>query len=55
VVYKEEKQKYCHSSGCILIDDLITNIEAWRALGGTGILHVSPEDTMRQLKELGVL
>ena len=55
VVYKEEKQKYCHSSGCILIDDLVTNIEAWRALGGTGILHVSPEDTMRQLKELGVL
>jgi hypothetical protein len=31
------------------------NIRDWKEIGGTGILHVSAEDTMAQLKELGVL
>ena len=55
IVYKEEKKNYCKGSGYILIDDLSTSIDAWRALGGTGILHISVEDTLRQLKELGIL
>jgi hypothetical protein len=39
----------------ILIDDRKKSIEPWVAAGGIGVLHVSAEDTIRQLEELGVL
>lgn len=55
IVYSEEKRKYCTGPECILIDDSKRNINDWISEGGTGIVHVSPEDTIRQLKELGVL
>ena len=38
----------------ILIDDRKSNIEQWRDKGGIGILHTSAEDTINQLKQLGL-
>lgn len=49
---REDKVKYCNGPGCVLIDDLNSNIKAWEKHGGTGILHQSPEETLRRLKEL---
>lgn len=54
-VYKEDKSTYCHGLDCILIDDMEKNIQQWREFGGTGILHKTVEETMKQLKEMGVL
>ncbi len=55
VVYKEEKKNYCTGEECILIDDLARNIEEWEANGGTGILFTSVDDTIKALREKGVL
>ncbi len=52
---REDKIKYCKDSSSILIDDLESNIESWRKQGGTGILHTSPEDTLKQIRELAEL
>lgn len=38
----------------ILIDDRLKSIEPWIEAGGIGILHTSAEDTIEQLKQLGV-
>ena len=38
----------------ILIDDRADTIEAWRSNGGIGILHTSANDTIKQLKDLGL-
>jgi phosphoglycolate phosphatase-like HAD superfamily hydrolase len=38
----------------ILIDDRQKSIDPWIAAGGIGILHISANDTIRQLKELGL-
>lgn len=51
--YAEDKQFHCTGPFDVLIDDKIRNIEQWRAKGGTGIRHVSAEDTIGQLKEHG--
>jgi hypothetical protein len=55
IVQREEKPQYCKGKGCILIDDMQRNIRDWIAEGGTGIIHTSAEDTLNQLKQLGVL
>ena len=55
IVFREEKPQYCTGPGCILIDDMERNIRDWNALGGTGILHITAEETIQKLKELGVL
>lgn len=46
------KGKFCKSPQDILVDDLQRNIDAWRKAGGIGILHTSPENTIKQLKEI---
>lgn len=55
VVYKEEKPQFCTGKDCILIDDTQRNITEWEQSGGTGILHVSPENTIQLLKEMHIL
>ena len=49
----EQKQEFAKPNA-ILIDDRLSNIEQWRAKGGIGILHTSVNQTIEQLKELGL-
>ena len=51
-VIREDKILFCHGSGDILIDDLRGNISDWEQHGGTGILHRSPEETLRMINSL---
>ena len=55
IVLRKEKQNYCTGPGCILIDDLYSNIRSWEKSGGTGILHHSAPETLAKLKDIGVL
>lgn len=51
------KAKYkCHfaNPNAIIIDDMARNINQWREAGGIGILHISAQDTIRQLKAMGL-
>lgn len=45
-----DKQKHARP-GHILIDDSELNIPQWQACGGYGILHVSAENSIQQLKQ----
>ena len=54
-VCRKDKQRYCGGPESVLIDDREKTIREWRELGGTGILHVSAEETLAELKRLGVL
>ena len=49
----ERKQEYA-TPNAILIDDRKDNIERWIAAGGVGIHHISTENTIKQLQELGL-
>ena len=51
IVYREEKKNLCTGKDSILIDDLRSNIDDWISCGGTGIFHISSEDTRLQLRE----
>jgi hypothetical protein len=48
-----EKQNFATSTS-ILIDDAKRNIEQWISKGGIGILHKNSNDTIKQLKALGL-
>ena len=48
-----EKQKWANKKS-ILIDDSERNIKQWINKGGIGILHKNTNDTIKQLKGLGV-
>ena len=50
----EMKKYFCQGELDILIDDSPRNIEDWIKVGGTGILHVTLEDTIAKLKHLGI-
>ena len=54
-VSRKEKQDYCKGPEDILIDDREKTIREWREAGGTGILHVSAEETIRELEKRGLL
>ena len=55
VVQREEKLLFCGGANCILIDDREKSIRKWKEQDGTGILHISAEDTLEKLKEMGLL
>ena len=55
VCYREKKIQKCTGPDVILIDDMQKNIKEWTEAGGTGILHVSAEQTLKELGELGLL
>ena len=48
IVFKEDKKLYCKGKDYILIDDLLSNIKAWESIGGTGIHHSDPEETLKK-------
>ena len=54
IVFREDKKQFCTGKDCILVDDLKTNIDEWEESCGTGILHISPEDTMKRLEVFGI-
>lgn len=49
---KHEFMNRRHGKHQVLIDDRPSNIEAWAKAGGIGILHSTPEETLRYIKEL---
>ncbi len=53
VVASRNKSKWAWPDA-ILIDDRMKSIEPWREKGGIGILHTSAEETIAELKELGL-
>lgn len=60
VTYSKLKQEVIpkdidHKHLYILIDDMKRNIERWQAAGGTGILHTSAADTIKQLQAIDFL
>ncbi len=54
-VCRKHKLQYCTGPESVLIDDRKKTILEWRELGGTGILHVNPEKTLKELKQLKLL
>lgn len=55
ICYRAEKIDRCTGPETVLIDDLKKNIDEWQEAGGTGILHVSAKETMKEMKKLGIL
>jgi hypothetical protein len=55
LVRKSKDKATFASPKAILIDDREKSITPWVEAGGIGVLHVSADDTIRQLEELGVL
>ncbi|MCP4482744.1 MAG: hypothetical protein GY817_08355 [bacterium] len=51
--YAKQKQELATPES-ILIDDRQVNIDQWEAAGGIGILHTSADNTIKQLKQLGL-
>jgi 5'(3')-deoxyribonucleotidase len=49
-----EKPRHC-APGDILIDDRAVNLDAWKAKGGTYIIHYNSETTIGALRALGII
>jgi hypothetical protein len=52
--FSKQKPLHMKAPGDILIDDMQKNIDRWVEAGGVGILHVNAQDTIEQLKALGL-
>jgi|TARA_B110000495_G_scaffold98047_1_gene84867 hypothetical protein len=50
---KDKKREFANKNA-ILIDDLKSNISDWNSSGGVGIQHKTTNQTIAQLKELGL-
>jgi len=55
IVLRKEKSKFCKGKEYILIDDFFKTTNEWEKLGGTAICHKNFDDTVKQLKERGIL
>jgi|TARA_Y100000356_G_C11183094_1_gene247963 hypothetical protein len=55
LVKRSQKQNFAKIGGepAILIDDYKKNTDQFTQRGGIGILHTTPQNTIRQLKKLG--
>ena len=54
-VCRKHKQLFCTGPESVLIDDRAKTVREWREMGGTAILYVTAEETLSELKELGLL
>jgi len=54
IILNSDKFRYVKDQYDILIDDTQKKIDAWNKAGGTGILHTSAENSINQLKTLGL-
>lgn len=54
IILNPDKFRYVRNQYDLLIDDTDKKINDWRKAGGTGILHKNTNDTIKQLKELGL-
>jgi cytidyltransferase-like protein len=54
ILRSAERKQELAEPNAILIDDRKDNIEQWINAGGIGILHTSADDTITQLKKLGL-
>jgi hypothetical protein len=52
--YPRAQKQLFSDENRILIDDLPNTIAEWNAKGGTGILHTSAANTIKELKKLGL-
>ena len=55
IVYREQKPEFCKGHQSILIDDYDKNIREWKEYGGTGILFLSANDTLTEMKAKGII
>lgn len=55
IVLRKEKLLFCKDANSVLIDDRARTIQDWKEAGGTGILHVSPDETLKELRHLNLL
>ena len=53
-LYSRANKQLFSEPNRILIDDMKQTIDEWNAKGGIGIFHTSAEDTIKQLKKLGL-
>ena len=56
LVMREDKKKYAMTTDGkpnLVINDDMKNVKEWKAKGGIGVHHISPSDTIAQLKRLG--
>jgi hypothetical protein len=54
ILRSADKKREFASPTSILIDDRESNINQWRQDGGIGILHTSAQNTIKELKKLGL-
>ena len=54
-VCRKHKINFCTGPETVLIDDREKTIKEWQEKGGTAVLHQTPEETIRELKQLGIL
>jgi phosphoglycolate phosphatase-like HAD superfamily hydrolase len=52
--YNRANKQLFSDKNRILIDDLPNTISEWNAKGGIGILHTSADNTIKELKKLGL-
>ena len=51
IVQRKEKQNFAKKD-VVLVDDYKKNIRQWEAAGGTGVLHINVNSSIKQLKGL---